>query len=124
MFLIPTQVRQSPIHGVGVYTAAFVPTGTVVWDFTPGVDWILTDQEMASIPEPFQSRIRRFSYRDDSGDFVLCGDNARFMNHSEQPNCDDKGSVTFAARDIRAGEELTCDYRSFDRDFSPEELLG
>lgn len=46
---------------------------------------------------------------------VLCGDNARFMNHSFEPNCDDDGGeFTTAARDIEAGEELTCDYRRFD----------
>lgn len=45
---------------------------------------------------------------------VLCGDNARFMNHSFEPNCDDRTGVTFALRDILAGEELTCDYRVFD----------
>ena len=36
------------------------------------------------------------------------------MNHSFQPNCDDRGPDTVAAHDIEAGEELTCDYRSFD----------
>jgi len=36
------------------------------------------------------------------------------MNHSFQPNCDDQGPTTVAACDIAAGEELTCDYRTFD----------
>lgn len=34
-----------------------------------------------------------------------------FMNHSDQPNLLDLGDTMVAARDIAAGEELTCDYR-------------
>jgi SET domain-containing protein len=45
------------------------------------------------------------------------------MNHSFDPNCDDgSGSYTVAIRDIAEGEELTCDYRLFDRDILTEEL--
>jgi len=39
------------------------------------------------------------------------------MNHADAPNCDDSGDTfTVARRDIAAGEELTCDYRSFDEE--------
>jgi hypothetical protein len=49
------------------------------------------------------------------GTYVLCSDNAKFMNHSDEPNVD-SGGVTedVALRDIQPGEELTCDYRLFD----------
>ena len=37
------------------------------------------------------------------------------MNHSFDPNCDEReGQNTVAARDIAVGEELTCDCRAFD----------
>ena len=59
--------------------------------------------------------------------YVLCGDDARFFNHSPSPNCvdiydsshglDDAHDVTIAARDILPGEELTCDDALFDMDF-------
>ena len=63
----------------------------------------------------------RYAYLDESGDYVLCGDNGKFMNHSFDPNCDDQeGPCTM--RDIAEGEELTCDYRLFDRDTLLEEL--
>ncbi len=49
---------------------------------------------------------------------MLCGDDARFFNHSDTPNCfdfpDERGGTTVAARDIDPGEELTSDYASFD----------
>jgi SET domain-containing protein len=114
MFKVPTYLAPSPIHGTGVYTAVPIPAGTIIWEFDPPVDWEIHPEGMRSIPEPFQSRLRHFSYLDERGVYVLCGDNARFMNHSAAPNCDDSGVATVAARDIAEGEELTCDYRSFD----------
>jgi SET domain-containing protein len=51
---------------------------------------------------------------------VLCIDNARFMNHADEPNTagvHTAGAIDgydVATRDISKGEELTCDYRLFD----------
>lgn len=122
VFTIPTVVKDSPIQGVGVFTVVFIPAGTVLWEFTPDVDWRMTPEEMASFPEPFQTCLRRYSYLEVSGAYVLCGDNAKFMNHADHPNCDDRGSCTTAARDVAVGEELTCDYRSFDVEFDGSEF--
>jgi SET domain-containing protein len=53
---------------------------------------------------------------------VLCADNARFMNHADEPNTTRvhiDGAIEdddIATRDIRVGEEMTCDYRLFDAD--------
>ena len=116
MFRVPTYVAASPIAGVGVFTSEFIPAGTVIWDFTEGVDLRLDPAVVAAVPEPLGSRIRMYCYEDPDGTLVLCGDNARFMNHAFEPNCDDRGDVTRANRDIEAHEELTCDYRSFDRE--------
>lgn len=115
MFRVPTYLGPSTIHGTGVYAAAPIAAGTIIWDFHPGVDWKLRPEELEAFPEPFQSQVRRWCYLEaDSGLYVLCGDNAKFMNHSPEANCDDSGDRTVASRDIEPGEELTCDYRSFD----------
>ena len=114
MFRVPTYLHESSIHGVGVFTPLPIARGTTIWEFTPRVDWELTPEELEQFPEPYRTRIRAFCYLDDRGIFVLCGDNARFMNHSAKPNCDDSGEVTITSRGIEPGEELTCDYRSFD----------
>jgi len=115
MFRIATYLSDSSIHGIGVFTPEPVGAGTVVWEFTPGVDWEMTADELERFPEPYRSKLKTFCYLDDRGIYVLCGDNARFMNHADTPNCDDSTEKTVAARDVGAGEELTCDYRSFDR---------
>lgn len=114
MLKVPTYLAPSSIHGMGIFTPLAIDEGAVVWDFTPGIDAYFTEEELSAFPEPYQSRVRTYCYQEDSGLYVLCGDNARFMNHSFEPNCDDSGSCTVARRPIEAGEELTCDYRQFD----------
>ena len=47
--------------------------------------------------------------------FILCCDNARFINHSNAPNVgpdltDDTYGIDTALRDIEPGEEITVDY--------------
>lgn len=115
MLRVPTVVQPSPIAGMGLFTAVDLAPGTVVWEYQEGVDSRLAPAVVAGFPEPYRSRVRHYLYLDESGLYVLCGDNARFMNHHPHPNCvDPEGPHTLAARWIRAGEELTCDYRSFD----------
>jgi len=115
MFRVPTYVSPSPIAGVGVFTPFPIPAGTVLWEFTPGVDLRLHPSVVDGTPEPLGTLLRHYCYEEPDGTLVLCGDNARFMNHSFEPNCDDEGGAfTTACRDIGAGEELTCDYRLFD----------
>ena len=46
---------------------------------------------------------------------TLCG-SFRHMNHAAEPNVLSLSDRDVAARDIAAGEELTCDYRTFDLD--------
>ena len=117
MLRVPTFVAPSPIAGVGLFAATDLPAGTVIWEFTEGVDWRISAAEFALFPEPYRSRLRHYVYEEDSGTFVLCGDNGKFMNHHDTPNCDDpEGAYTVTNRFVRAGEELTCDYRSFDRE--------
>jgi hypothetical protein len=114
MFRVPTYVAPSPIAGVGVFTFVSIPAGTLIWDFTEGVDLRLDPAVVAAVPEPLGSMVRMYCFEEPDGTLVLCGDNAKFMNHSFEPNCDDRGSCTVTLRDIDVGEELTCDYRVFD----------
>lgn len=64
-----------------------------------------------------------------SGLYLLCGDHARHMNHSDAPNCGElhtrfsPESKTVALRDIASGEELTEDYASFEDLDDPDNVL-
>lgn len=115
MLLVPTYVAPSEISGVGLYAGTDLDEGTVIWEYDGSVDWRLSPEQLEAFPEPYRSRMRHYVYLDGGGLYILCGDNAKFMNHSEHPNCDDPdGAYTITRRAIAAGEELTCDYRQFD----------
>lgn len=116
MFRVATYVSRSGIHGFGVFAAQEILKGTTIWELDPGADWILTEEEMAAFPAKLQPQMIAWTYQADDGRYVLCSDAAKFMNHSFEPNCDDRGDErTVAIRDIAVGEELTCDYRAFDK---------
>jgi SET domain-containing protein len=115
MLRVPTYIASSSIAGMGLFAATRLPAGCVIWEYTDGIDWRIGPDELELFPEPYQSRMRHYLYQEDSGIYVLCGDNAKYMNHAEDPNCDDpEGAYTVTNRVVRAGEELTCDYRNFD----------
>lgn len=120
MLLVATELRPSPIHGIGCFTTQFIPAGTVVWTFTPGFDLEIDPADLDALSAPAREQFIKYSYLDVvTGKYVLCFDDARFFNHSDSPNVLD-GSMpattqsSVASRDIQPGEELTCDYRSFD----------
>jgi hypothetical protein len=122
MLLVRTRLGQSRIHGIGLFADEFIREGTTVWIFHPVIDIRLTEEQIAELSEPCQEQTRRYTYREKhTGKYVLCGDDARFFNHSPSPNCIDifngeENDLTVALRDIRPGEELTCDYALFDLD--------
>lgn len=122
VLLVKTEKRQSSIHGLGLFAAQDIPAGTPTWEFTPGIDQAIHPQMLERFPPHARPWFMTYAYLDiKSGLYVLCADDARYMNHAEEPNVAgdyDKEPVfglDVAARDIEAGEELTCDYRTFDR---------
>lgn len=81
------------------------------------IDIRFSEDAMNVLDENARDQIAKYSYREEeSGLYVLCGDDARFFNHADAPNCIDTADVTRAIRDIAPGEELTCDYSLFDLD--------
>lgn len=116
MLLVPTYVAASATHGFGLRAGVAIPAGTRIWEFTPGVDLRFPPETLSPIPGELGEKLRMYCYEEPDGCLVLCGDNARFMNHSFEPNCDDvEGPYTLTLRAVDPGEELTCDYRLFDR---------
>jgi SET domain-containing protein len=121
MLLVRVRVAPSPIHGLGVFAAEAVPRGAAVWRFTPGFDLECAPDTLESLQPLQRERLLHYGYCDrSSGSFVLCCDDARFLNHAAEPNLVNepdgtRHGVDRAARDIAVGEELTVDYHSFER---------
>ncbi len=124
MLLVKTLLSPSEIHGIGLFAGERIPAGTVVWRFDPAIDLVLADDALERLSGPAREQMLKYSYVDRHlKRRILCGDDARFFNHSDDPNCldfpDDTGGTTVAKRDIEVGEELTSDYASFDLDHVP-----
>ena len=116
MLLVSVVVRPSPIHGLGAFAAQPIARGTPVWRFTPGFDLDLDPRELTRQPEHFRRMLLHYGYLDSRLQrYILCCDDARFINHAAKPNLvpdysSDRYGVDVAARDIVAWEELTIDY--------------
>jgi SET domain-containing protein len=116
MLLIKHKLQPSTIHGLGVFAEHAIPAGTEMWRFTPGFDLEKTAEELAQLPVHLQDWYKHFGYLDfHHGKYILSCDDARFINHSDDPNMVpnyDKHAygIGVAGRDIAAGEEITIDY--------------
>ena len=120
MLRVKTYIAQSGIHGVGLFAGAPIAKGSVIWGFDPPVDQRFTPEDVKAMPPEMKTFLSRYAYSD-RGTLVLCGDHARFMNHSPQPNCgnDPTRQYTLALRDISEGEELTDDYVTMEDSWEP-----
>jgi len=100
----------SPEKGYGIVATKFIPKGTMTWIMDP-LDQVFTPEEIRQMHPVFQEKLNTYSYRDSNGDYILCWDNSRYINHSFHSNCITTAyNFELAVRDIQAGEELTDDY--------------
>src|SRR4051794_33278237 len=116
MLMVETELRESPIHGIGVFLTEPVQAGQLIWRFDSRIDRVFSDREMQEMPERLQRFLRTYStFHGELKMWVLCGDNGRHFNHSDQPNTRSLG-IAFgddvAAEDLEPGTELTSDYRT------------
>ncbi len=120
MLRVKTYIAQSGIHGMGLFAGEPISKGSVIWGFDPPVDQRFTPDELKAMPPAMKTFLSRYAYSD-RGTLVLCGDHARFMNHSPKPNCgnDPTRQYTLALRDIAEGEELTDDYVTMEDSWEP-----
>ena len=126
MLLIRTLVRESPIHGLGLFAAEFVAQGTVIWRFTPGFDQRFSTDVVAEMPVVLQEYVRTYAWLSrQSGLYCFAADNGKYVNHSSQPNSisnhlpSEDEVITVALKDIFPGDEITDDYASFDGESKP-----
>ena len=96
--------------GYGVVATRFIPKGTITWAIDK-LDRIFTPDQIKNMALLYQNVIDKYTYRNSAGNYVLCWDNARFVNHSSNSNCITTAyEFELAIRDIHPGEELTDDY--------------
>src|SRR5688500_12264235 len=67
--------------GYGVVATAPIPRGTVVWVLDE-LDQRFTPKKWHGMPEPYRPILDKYSYLDGSGNYILCWDHGRLVNHS------------------------------------------
>jgi uncharacterized protein len=112
---IPFKVRNSPIQGLGAFATGPIAAGTRIIEYA---GQRLTPAEADErYPDGAEERHHTYLFAIDDDvviDAAFNGNEARFINHSCDPNCDaviDDGRIWIdAIRDIAPGEELAYDY--------------
>jgi SET domain-containing protein len=112
MLIVRHCVEPSRIHGLGLFLKEPVAAGEVIWRYDSMFDVEMPAAFVASLsPEDANIVYHHAEYFPDREVFRLGNDADIFMNHSDKPTLVDCGDEMIALRDLRVGDELTCDYR-------------
>jgi len=96
--------------GYGVVAREFIPKGTITWVLDK-LDREFTPAQISKMSPAYQEILDTYCFRNNKGNFVLCWDHSRYVNHSFKSNCLTTAyDFEIAIRDIHPGEELTDDY--------------
>ncbi len=112
----PVEVRVSPLHGLGVFALAPIERGTRIFEYLGERISHEEADRRYDHKAPHDNHTFLFIAAEDTViDAGVGGNEARFVNHACEPNCEsviERARVYIEAlRDIAAGEELTYDYQ-------------
>ncbi len=112
--LHPFEIRASKIQGLGAFATARIPEGTRLIEYAG--ERLTPAQADERYPDD-DSRHHTYLFAIDDDvviDAAVNGNDARFINHSCDPNCDavvEDGRIWIETiRDVEPGEELAYDY--------------
>ncbi len=118
------EVRPSKIQGLGAFAIAPIPAGTRIIEYTG--ERISTAEADRRYADDASEHPHVLLFNVDSRtviDAAVRGNEARFINHSCEPNCETvvekKRVFVEAIRDIEPGEELLYDYNLTRHDDDP-----
>lgn len=114
---------------VGVFACVDIPKGTIIFRDSLDYEWVpFEEDDLAKLPPHLQRLSQMFCTQDDGVRYLpSVGFNNLtidfYLNHSKAPNTkvDDSGEgyMFTALRPIKAGEELTYDYRTVEGIYDP-----
>jgi len=109
-----TEVRESPIHGTGLFARQAIAAGEIVavkgGHILTGQQWAAIEPELGSAEIQIADDLFIAPVRQDDRDGCML-----YTNHSCEPNVAIRGQIVVVAmREIAAGEELTHDWATTD----------
>jgi uncharacterized protein len=111
----PFRVTESPIQGLGVFATQPIKRGTRLIEYAG--ERLTPRQADERYPDDERERHHTYLFALDDDvviDAAVNGNDARFINHSCDPNCDaviEGGRIWIETiRDVEPGEELAYDY--------------
>jgi SET domain-containing protein len=112
---LPFELRQSPIQGRGAFATRRIRKGSRIIEYTG--ERITQDEADKRYDDEAMGRHHTFLFTLDEKtviDAAVDGNEARFINHSCDPNCqaliEDDRIFIYALKDISPGQELCYDY--------------
>jgi hypothetical protein len=104
-------VKKSGIHGKGIFASTEIPKSAKIMD----INGDMIDGNECERREEEEENVYIFWNGDDQYIDTAKTSKIRYINHDCNYNCDieeneNNGLMLVAARDIKAGEELTIDY--------------
>jgi SET domain-containing protein len=112
---LPFELRESPIQGRGAFATRRIRKGARIIEYTG--EHITQEQADERYDDEGMGRHHTFLFTLDDDtviDAAVDGNEARFINHSCDPNCqaliEDKKIFIYALKDISPGTELVYDY--------------
>ena len=116
MLLVETYIDFSPGKGFGLFTKTDLSTGLMYWIRDEVFDKVLTQTQIYLLKKIASDYFTKYGFLEISGNWYLCGDNARFSNHSASPNTQNHfnqfgllHSCTIY-NDIKSGDEILINY--------------
>jgi hypothetical protein len=123
----PIEVRNSEVHGKGIFAARGIKKGERLIEYLG--ERVSHDEADRRYEEKDENDSHTFLFIVDSKTVIDAGNegnDARFFNHSCDPNCEstvEKRRVYIdALRDIAPGEEMTYDYQIYREEGDPENV--
>eukprot|EP00005_Dracoamoeba_jomungandri_P004401 CAMPEP_0174249934 /NCGR_PEP_ID=MMETSP0439-20130205/253_1 /TAXON_ID=0 /ORGANISM="Stereomyxa ramosa, Strain Chinc5" /LENGTH=163 /DNA_ID=CAMNT_0015329879 /DNA_START=84 /DNA_END=575 /DNA_ORIENTATION=+ len=132
VFLVEVEIRESPMHGKGVFAKQDIKKGTIVWRFSPETCKIVPVEELEKFnPTTEEEEEELFGMlwygylNEKTYSWFIAFDGSQYTNHSTEPNIgypeessshpdrEVEEEVCIALEDIKEGEEFTADYRAF-----------
>jgi SET domain-containing protein len=97
------EIKHSRKHGQGVFAKRGFNKGESIYEFPKGR--IIQKEEIKNVPD---DELTYVGFMD--GEYEMMEAPAKFVNHSCDPNLEEKDRAGIALRAIAADEELTIDY--------------